>query len=515
MNTSSTPDIRTSTDHTRHRERLLRRSAVAVAIAFSLAGMTALATTNPTLPAASPLAIEQSAVQVPASFASLVVRVKPAVVNVTVTGKSVSSATTGTPGLELPDDPYFRGFFERFFRQSPVQPEQHDSMPRVQGVGSGFIVTADGYIVTSNHVIEDAAQIEVVLNDGVRLPAEVRGRDPKTDLALLKIKPERKLPYVIFDDTDAARPGDWIVAIGNPFGLGGTATTGIISARGRDIQNGPYDDYLQIDAPINRGNSGGPLFDTTGRVIGVNTAIYSPTGGNVGIGFAVPASQAKTVIEQLMARGHVERGWLGVQIQTITDALAQNMRLPHTRGALVASVSPDSPAARAGIRVGDVILSFNQHEITTMKDLPRLVADTAPGETTGLSVWRAGKKLDLEVAIARTVEKTADAAGIDAEGPDRARLGMALAPLTDEMRQRYSVPGDVEGAVVLEVESGSPVAELGIRPGDVIVQAGGQPVESPVDVASAVRESGPAEQNRVLLLVNRQGNQRFVSVQSG
>lgn len=383
MNTSHTSDIRTSAGRTRHRGRLLRRSAVAVAIACAVAGVTALATTNPTLPDTSPLVIEQAAVQAPASFATLVERVKPAVVNIAVTGKSVSTSTTGIPDLELPDDPYFGDFFERFFRQSPAQPEPHDSMPHVKGVGSGFIVTADGYIVTSNHLIENASEIEVVLNDGVRLPAKVHGRDPKTDLALLKITPQRELPYVVFDDSDAARPGDWVVAIGNPFGLGGTATTGIISARGRDIQSGPYDDYLQIDVPINRGNSGGPLFDTTGRVVGVNTAIYSPTGGNVGIGFAVPASQAKSIIEQLMANGHVERGWLGVQFQSLTDALAESMQLPHTRGALVSAVTPDSPAAHAGIRAGDVILSFDQHEIAALKDLPKLVARTAPGEKTG------------------------------------------------------------------------------------------------------------------------------------
>ena len=363
MNTSTTSDTGTGAGPTRHKERLLRRSAVAVAIACAVAGVTALATTKPTLPDTSPLVIEQAAVQAPASFATLVERVKPAVVNITVTGKSVSTSTTGIPDLELPDSPYFGDFFERFFRQLPAQPESHESMPSVKGVGSGFIVTADGFVVTSNHVIEDASRIEVVLDDGVRLPAKVHGRDPKTDLALLKIKPQRELPYVAFDESDAARPGDWVVAIGNPFGLGGTATTGIISARGRDIQSGPYDDYLQIDVPINRGNSGGPLFDTTGRVVGVNTAIYSPTGGNVGIGFAVPASQAKSIIGQLMANGHVERGWLGVQIQSLTDALAESMQLPHTRGALVSAVTPDSPAARAGIRAGDVILTFDKHEI--------------------------------------------------------------------------------------------------------------------------------------------------------
>lgn len=517
MNTPSTSDIRTSACHMRSKQHFLQRSAmsVAIAIAIAVAGMTAHATTSPSLPDTSPLMIEQSEVQAPASFATLVAQVKPAVVNIAVTGKSHSASTAGIPDLELPDDPYFQDFFERFFRQSPPQSEQHVPTPRVQGVGSGFIVTADGYIVTSNHVIEDATKIEVVLNNGERLPAVVQGRDPKTDLALLKVTPERELPYVVFGDSAATRPGDWVVAIGNPFGLGGTATSGIISARGRDIQNGPYDDYLQIDAPINRGNSGGPLFDTTGSVIGVNTAIYSPTGGNVGIGFAVPASQAKVVIEQLMANGHVERGWLGVQIQTITETLAESMRLPDINGALVADVTPDSPAARAGIRVGDVILSFDGHEVSTMKDLPKLVAKTVPGKETGLILWRQGDEMDLAVTIARTADKTADAADVAADTTGSARLGMSLAPLTDKLRQRYAVPSVVEGAVVVEVESGSPAAEEGIRAGDVIVQAGDQPVENPDDLVTVVRKSKIAGSDRVLLLVNRQGNQRFVSVQAG
>jgi serine protease Do len=477
--------------------------------------MTAVARITPTLPDASPLVIEQSAIQAPASFAALVERVQAAVVNVAVTGKSVSTSAVELPGLELPNAPHFKDFFDQFLHQSPSLPGRHGSKPGVQGVGSGFIVTADGYLVTSNHVVEDATEIQVVLNNGERLPAEVRGRDPKTDLALLKIETDRELPYVIFGDSDGARAGDWVVAIGNPFGLGGTATTGIISARGRDIQSGPYDDYLQIDAPINRGNSGGPLFDTSGKVIGVNTAIFSPNGGNVGIGFAVPAAQAKSVIQQLMTRGHVERGWLGVQIQKLTDPLAESMKLPRTQGALVTSVTPDSPAARAGLEVGDVILSFNDHEVADMKDLPKLVADTAPGQNTQVTVWRQGKKRNLEVSIASSPEVTASAAETATTAVSGARLGVTLAPMTGELRKRFDVPGDVEGALVVEVESGSLAAREGIRPGDVIVQAGGKPVSNPADVVSVVRESNATDQDRVLLLVNRKGDQRFVTVQLG
>jgi serine protease Do len=515
MNTSTHSDSQ-STDNRRVRNvRLLRRSTLAVAVAFAVAGVAAIAKPTPTLPDASPLVIEQSAVQFPASFATLVERVQPAVVNVAVTGKSVATASRELPGFQLPDDPRFKDFFERFLGQSPSWPERHGATPKAQGVGSGFIVTADGYVVTNNHVIEDAEEIMVVLNDGERLPAVVRGRDPKTDLALLKIEADRELPYVAFGDSDSARPGDWVVAIGNPFGLGGTATTGIISARGRDIHSGPYDDYLQIDAPINRGNSGGPLFDTTGQVIGVNTAIFSPNGGSVGIGFAVPATQAKSVVQQLMTKGQVERGWLGIQIQKLTDELAESLNLSHAHGALVAGITPDSPAARAGIQVGDVILAFNDQEVTTMKDLPKLVADTAPGEKTEVTVWRQGKQQNLEVSVARSKDITANAADAIPDAIEGARLGVALAPMTDELRQRYDVPGDVEGALVVEIEPGSAAAREGIQAGDVIIQAGGHPVSKPDDVVSAVRESNANDQDRVLLLVNRQGNQRFVSVQMG
>ena len=363
----------------------------ALAVALSIAGMAAVAKTTLSLPDTSPLAIEPSAIQAPASFAALVETVKPAVVNVAVTSKSASISGTKLPELQFPDDPRFKEFFERFLPQAPTLPNRPDTTPRVQGVGSGFIVTPDGHVVTSNHVIENATELEVVLNDGRRLSAQIRGRDPKTDLALLKIDAGSTLPYVSFGDSDSARPGDWVIAIGNPFGLGGTATSGIISARGRDIQAGPYDDYLQIDAPIKRGNFGGPLFDLSGSVIGVNTAIFSPNGGNVGIGFAVPAAQARSVIEQLMNRGYVERGWLGVQIQTLTEALAESMNLPDTKGALVARETPDSPAARAGIQVGDVILDFNEQEVTDMKALPGLVAATAPGQSSAIATFSSGR----------------------------------------------------------------------------------------------------------------------------
>jgi serine protease Do len=515
MNASTNSIDQSAGSRERVHRRLYRVSTLGIAVALAIAGVTAVAKTAPTLPEASPLALQQSAVMAPASFAALVESVQPAVVNVAVTGKSASTSGSEMPQLELPDDPRFKDFFERFLGRVPALPKHRDPAPGVQAVGSGFIVTADGYIVTGNHVVEGATEIHIVLNDGERLPAQIRGRDPKTDLALLKIDADRELPYVTFGDSDDARPGDWVVAIGNPFGLGGTATTGIISARGRDIQSGPYDDYLQIDAPINRGNSGGPLFDLSGRVIGVNTAIYSPNGGNVGIGFAVPAAQAKSVVEQLLANGYVERGWLGVQIQTLTDALAESLQLPRTSGALVAAVTPESPAARAGVEVGDVILSFNDHEIDAMKDLPRLVADVAPGQNVEVRVWRQGAQRTLKVSIARSPEVTADASDAITDKAEGARLGLALAPVTEDLRRRFEVPSDIDGALVVEIEPGGPAARQGLRPGDVIVQAGGKRVSKPADVAGVVRDSHDAERNRVLLLVNRQGDQRFVTVQPG
>lgn len=406
-----TNSIRKSTVSSgKHDRRRLQRSTIAVAVALTLAGAAAVAKLPPTLPDSSPLVIDRAAVQAPTSFGPLVERVQSAVVNIAVSGKSGASSMANMPQLEMPNDPYFKDFFERFFRHSPALPKRPGAAPGAQAVGSGFIVTADRYIVTSNHVIENGSEIHVVLNDGKRLPAQVRGRDAKTDLALLKIETKQKLPYVIFGDSDRARAGDWVVAIGNPFGLGGTATSGIISARGRDIQNGPYDDYLQIDAPINRGNSGGQLFDLTGRVIGVNTAIFSPNGGNVGIGFAVPATQAKSVIQQLMSNGYVERGWLGVQIQKLTDGLAERMHLPNTQGAMVTRVTPESPAARADLEVGDVILEFDNQQVAEMKDLPKLVANAKPGEAVGLVVWREGKRQNLEVSIERMAAETQNVA---------------------------------------------------------------------------------------------------------
>ena len=340
----------------------------------------------------------------PSSFSELVERVKPAVVNISTKGRTraragIQGQEFGMPGL--PEGSPFGEFYRHFFEGHPGLPGGGGVEREFEAAGSGFIISADGHVVTNNHVIEHADEIEVILSDGTRYPAKVKGRDPKTDLALLELESDESLPYVELGDSDDAQVGDWVVAVGNPFGLGGTVTAGIISARGRDIQSGPFDDFLQIDAPINRGNSGGPLFDTEGRVVGINTAIYSPSGGNVGIGFAIPSTMAKEIIAQLRAEGSVARGWLGVQIQPVTEIVAESLGLEKQQGALVASVVPDGPADRAGIETGDVIVRMNGEELDDFKDLPKLVAKAKAGSESTLEVRRQGKTRKLEVEIGR------------------------------------------------------------------------------------------------------------------
>lgn len=479
-----------------------RRGAVAVAVASVLSAgsgaMIARANVADTPP------INPPAVQTPQkSFADLVQTVQPAVVSIVVEG-SVSAQGPGGPQFQFPDDERFRDFFEHFFGQTPGGGEAPDM--RIRAAGSGFIIDPAGYIVTNHHVVKDANEITVVLNDGTKMKATLQGSDGKTDLALLKVDTDKALPWVKFGDSERVRPGDWVVAIGNPFGLGGTVTTGIVSARGRDIHSGPYDDYLQIDAAINSGNSGGPLFDTEGNVIGVNTAIFSPNGGNVGIGFAIPAAQAETVVTELKQHGRVERGYMGVQIQAVTKELAESLSLPNDQGALVAAVTPDSPAAQAGIAVGDVIVGFNGKTIDDMRELPRLVAATDPGKKATVKVIREGKSRELQLTVAPFQETVAEAAAPST--PDSARLGVAVAALNDEARARFGIPEDVEGTVIVKVQPGSPAARVGLRPGDVIRKADGKPVAKPGDLVQALQQEG----KQIVLLVNRGGSQWFVPV---
>jgi serine protease Do len=369
-------------------------------------------------------------------------------------------------------------------------------------------------VVTSYHVIQQAEEVEVILDDGRELKATVWGVDPKTDLALLKLDTDEALPFLEFGDSGSARTGDWVVAIGNPFGLGGTVTTGIISARGRDIRSGPYDDYLQIDAPINRGNSGGPLFDARGRVIGVNTAIYSPNGGNVGIGFAVPATQARAVVDELLENRSVTRGWLGVQIQSLDRELAEALGLEKTGGALVAQVMPDSPAESAGVRVGDVILAFDGVATEDARHLPHQVAAARPDRETAMEIWRDGDRQRLKVRPGRLPGDQASAPEAT-PAVDGSRLGVTVAALDAGQRSRLTLDETVSGVLVVAVEPDSDAARRGLRSGDVIVRADRQPVGEPEALAEIVREAASQQREELLLLVNRRGSQRFVTVRLG
>ncbi|MBI3451632.1 MAG: Do family serine endopeptidase, partial [Rhodospirillales bacterium] len=355
----------------------------------------------------------------PEGFSVLVAKVSPAVVNVSTTQKFETVAETMPPQFAFPPGSPFEEFSRRFF-QTPGEGDSngdHDGTPRrATALGSGFIIDPAGYVVTNNHVIGQAEKITVTLQGGDKFDAALIGRDAKTDLALLKIKSDKPLPFVSFGDSAQAQVGDWVIAVGNPFGLGGTVTAGIISARGRDIQSGPFDDFLQIDAPINRGNSGGPTFNTDGQVIGINSAIYSPNGGSVGIGFAIPASLAKPIVEQLRTHGSIDRGWLGVQIQPVTDEIANGLGLAKAQGALVSSIRDDGPAAKSGLEQGDVIVAVNGETVTQFKDLPRLIAAIKAGEKVRLAVWRGGAETTVNVVIGKMPQD--EMAAAESDSPD-------------------------------------------------------------------------------------------------
>ena len=383
-------------------------------------------------------------------------------------------------------------------------------------LGSGFIIDPSGYVVTNSHVVGGASKVEVTLQDDSKYPAKIIGRDPKTDIALLKIKADKPLPYVTFGDTSTAQVGDWVMAVGNPFGLGGTVTTGIISARGRDIHSGPFDDFLQIDAPINRGNSGGPTFNLDGQVIGINTAIYSPNGGSVGIGFAVPSNLAKTVVAQLEEHGKVSRGWLGVQIQEVTPAIAASLGLQGEHGALVAVVTPDSPGAKAGLKQGDVILTLNGNEVSRLRDLPRLVAETAPDTGVKMKVWRNGQMVELQATLGELPNNEQVASAADGQDQDESAradaLGMHLAPLNSQFRRELHAGKDVQGVVITRVDPGSAAAEVGLSEGDVVVAIDQQPVKTPQEAAAKLKEAAASPKKSALLLLNRHGVTQYVGV---
>jgi len=495
---------------TLHAARVRGHAAGAAAV---LAVALALAAAHPAGAASPQVAPDSPAVVQPRqSFADLVERVQPAVVHVATRTRVAGTAMPQMPFRFPEGSPFaeqFREFFERHFRQAP--PGQ---APQATGVGSGFFVDAQGHAVTNYHVVKDADEIRVTLHDGTELPARVVGHDEKTDLALLEVEHDGETPYVRFGDSDAARVGDWVVAVGSPFGLGGTVTAGIISARGRDIRSGPYDDFLQVDAPINRGNSGGPLFDQSGQVIGVNTAIFSPSGGNVGIGFAVPSRIAEAVVTALLTEGRVERGWMGVNIQALTPELAESFGLDEPRGALVAGVLDDSPAERAGITVGDVIVGFDGTPIESMRELPRVVAAADAGSTVPVELLRDGERRTVELEVGRMPGEEQLARGGQQPAGEEG-LGVELAVLDDAARARLGLAEDARGVLIAEVASGSPAAREGLRAGDVIVRVGSEPVRRPQQVIDAVRAARAADRRSVVLLISRNGSERFVAVPFG
>ena len=417
------------------------------------------------------------------------------------------------PMPEFPEGSPFRDFFEDFFQRRLPQQQP----PRSRSTGSGFIIDETGFIVTNDHVIEDAGLIEVTLAEGEKLPAEIIGRDPKTDLALLKIESEESLPFVEFGNEDDIRVGDWVIAIGNPFGLGGTVTAGIVSGFKRDINSGPYDSFIQTDAAINWGNSGGPLFDLEGRVIGINTKILSPSGGSVGIGFAIPASIATGIVDQLREHGETQRGWLGVRIQEVSDEIAESLGMERTEGALVSSVEDGSPASDAGIQAGDVILRFDGKTVEKMRDLPRLVAETRAQENVILDVWRNGRMIEIDARIGRLEEDLAARSrgsdnlegDLDADG---LLLGMQLATINSALRQRFGIAGDVDGVVVEEVAFDSEASEKGVRAGDVIMQVGQTRVMTPEDVIGSIRKAREESRNAALFLFTSRNSTYFVAL---
>lgn len=432
-----------------------------------------------------------------AGFADLVERVRPAVVNISVTEKVQRLPMEGIP------EP-----FRRFFQDLP----QRRGMRH--GLGSGFVVDPDGWIVTNNHVVDGAEKVIVTLEDGTELDAVVKGRDPKTDVALLKVDAPQPLAHVEWGDSDAARVGDWVIAVGNPFGLGGSVSAGIVSARGRNINEGPYDDFIQIDAPINPGNSGGPLFDQSGRVIGIATAIYSPNGGSVGIGFAVPSAIAQNVVAQLKEHGSVERGWLGVQLQPLTRQLAKAMGREDADGALVAGVSPGSPADKAGLQQGDVVIRADGTAVKTPRDLARAVGDRKPGSKLELTVARDGRERTLTATLGNAPKNETVAENAEQDG-DRsgARLGLALAPLTPSARAELGLDSSVTGALIARVEPGSPAAKSGLRPGDVILRVGSDAVDGPRSAIAKLSAVRKQKREAVPLLVMRSGTPYYLALE--
>jgi serine protease Do len=465
---------------------------------------------------------------VPDSFADLAASLLPAVVNISSTQNVAATADKGPEMPVFPPGSPFEQFFHEFMNrhgghgggggdsdnggndddQGDTPPPSDGHPHKMQSLGSGFIIDPSGIIVTNNHVIDGADEITVVLQDNTTLKATLVGHDDRTDLAVLQVHPDKPLPAVHFGDSDKSRVGDWVLAIGNPFGLGGSVTAGIVSARGRDIQQGPYDDFIQTDAAINRGNSGGPLFNMDGEVVGINTAIYSPSGGSIGIGFSIPSDEAKNVVDQLRHYGRPRRGWLGVRIQQVTPDIAESLGLKGADGALIAGVTTGGPADRAHIQNGDVILTFNGQKLKEMRTLPRVVAETAVDKQVPVEIWRAGHVQTLQVTVAEMPddEKQAKAETTQhkpAANPatDFSSLGLKLAPITDELRSKYHIDAQQKGIVVTDVTQDGVAATRGMKPGDVIVEVAQQAVVAPADMQKALDDARVKNKKTVLVLV--------------
>ena len=449
----------------------------------------------------------------PESFADLAESLSPSVVNITTTQTVVQPNRPAMP--QVPPGSPFEDFFKDFFDQMPNNQGQGQKPRRATALGSGFIVSADGYIVTNNHVIDKADEIVIEFLDGKELEAKLIGRDVKTDIALLKVEAEEPLPFVTFGDSDIARVGDWVLAIGNPLGQGFSVSAGIISANNRTLRSGPYDDFIQTDAAINRGNSGGPLFNMDGTVIGVNTAIISPNGGSIGLGFSMASNVVSVVVDQLKEFGETRRGWLGVSIQDLDIEMAEALGLEKAAGALVSDV-PDGPAKDAGILAGDVILSFDGKDVIDTRGLIKEVGNSEVGKTVRVVVQREGKTQTIKVVLARREDAERSIVVPVVAKPEAAKeeqtLGIKMTSLTDEIRTQLRLPNDAKGVAVVTVDEATDAYEKGLRAGDLISEVGQTAVSTPEDVAKAVQTAKDAGRKSVLFLVRRDGSPRFVAL---
>ncbi len=477
--------------------RRLRFAAAALLLSGTLLG----GALGPVFPSTPAYAAENG--QKLPDFSDLVARVRGAVVSITTRIKAEPASVQGPLPFPLPFP----------FRMGPNGIPQLAPPQVVEARGSGFIIDPSGIIVTNNHVVKDAKEVTVTFDDGTEKRARVLGRDPRTDIAVLKVNADHPLPAVSFGDSSAIKPGQWVIAMGNPFGLGGTVTAGIVSAKGRDIGEGPYDNFIQIDAPINQGNSGGPLFNQDGEVIGMNTAILSPSGGSIGIGFSIPSNLIKSVVAELETSGHVTRGYLGVAAQPVSPEMDEALGLPADqkgKGALVASIEPNSPAASAGLQPGDVITAVNGEKVNDPRDLARDIGALKPGSKAEITLWRNGESLTKTVTLAALPEQAGEEEH-GGGGAESGHIGVALQPLTPELREQLGAPANLKGAVVANVEMGSAAEAAGLQPGDVIVGVGPTPVDGPEAAVKAIRKALDSR-HAVALRVWRDGQTLFVAI---